>query len=219
MMLLIQVGLVAIGVWAQERAGSSSNSLVSSDRNVVPLYLSIMALEWGLVVFVGKGVKAQGIRLAELVGGRWRSWKDVAVDVAVTVPFLLAWFWVARLLHRLAGPDQAKSIGNLLPQSTVEIVMWVALSISAGVCEEMVFRGYFQKQFAAYTNSIAAGVVLQGLVFGFGHSYQGLKQVVIISVLGMLYGWFAAWRRSLRPNMIAHAFTDIWSGWLSRVLG
>jgi membrane protease YdiL (CAAX protease family) len=92
------------------------------------------------------------------------------------------------------------------------------VSISAGICEEIVFRGYFQRQFAAYTNSMTGAVVLQGLVFGLGHSYQGMKQVVIISVLGMLYGLLAAWRRSLRPNMIAHAWSDIWGGWLSGVL-
>jgi len=219
-MLLIQLGLMAIGVSAQNRAGSGSdsNSVVPQDRNAVPLYFSIMVLEGGLVVLVRRGVNAQGIRLADLVGCGWRTWKDAGRDVALAVPFLLVWFWVARLLHRIGGPDQAKSIGNLLPQSTSEVVMWIALSISAGVCEEIVFRGYFQRQFAAYTNSMIAAVVLQGVVFGLGHSYQGLKHVVIISVLGMLYGWFAAWRRSLRPNMIAHAWTDIWSGWLSGVL-
>lgn len=118
-------------------------------------------------------------------------------------------------MHRIMGPDKAKSINTLLPQSTVEIVLWIVLSISAGICEEIVFRGYFQTQFAAYTNSMVAGVLLQGVVFGLGHSYQGVKQVIIITVLGILYGWFAAWRRSLRPNMIAHAWSDIYSGYLS----
>jgi hypothetical protein len=37
-------------------------------------------------------------------------------------------------------------------------------------------------------------------------------------VLGIIYGWFAAWRRNLRANMICHAWTDIWSGWLSGAL-
>jgi membrane protease YdiL (CAAX protease family) len=61
-------------------------------------------------------------------------------------------------------------------------------------------------------------VVLQGILFGVGHSYQGLKQMTLISVLGILYGAFAVWRGNLRANMIAHAWTDIWSGWLSGLL-
>jgi membrane protease YdiL (CAAX protease family) len=215
-MVLIQVALVAIGFWLQNRSGSAS--VLPQDRNVVPLYLSVIALEWGLVATVRGAVNAQGLKLADIVGGHWSNWKDVARDVAVSVPFLLVWFGAARLVHRILGPDSAKSISSLLPQSAVEIVLWIAVSISAGICEEIVFRGYFQKQFAAYTNSIVAGILLQGVVFGLGHSYQGLKQVVIISLLGMLYGGFAAWRRNLRANMISHAWTDIWSGWLSGAL-
>jgi uncharacterized protein len=211
-MLLIQAALVAFGFWLQGRA--SGTSVLPQQRNVVPFYLSVLALEWALVATVRGAVHDRGLRLRDVIGGRWASWKDVVRDVALCVPFLLIWFGSARLLHRLLGPDTAKSINSLLPQSTIEIGLWIALSITAGICEEIVFRGYFQKQFAAYTKSIVGGVVLQGVVFGLGHSYQGLKQVIIIAVLGMIYGAFAAWRRSLRPGMIAHAWTDIYSGYL-----
>src|SRR5262249_30109636 len=207
-MLLIQAALVALGFWLQNRSGSAS--VLPQHRNAAWLYTWVMALEWGLVATVRGAVNAQGLRLTDIIGGRWSNWKDVARDLALCVPFLLVWFAAARLMHRVLGPDHAKSINNLLPQSTLEIVLWIAVSISAGICEEIVFRGYFQKQFVAYTNSMIAAVLLQGVVFGLGHSYQGLKQVLIISVLGMLYGWFAGWRGNLRPNMISHAWTDIW---------
>ena len=62
-----------------------------------------------------------------------------------------------------------------------------------------------QKQFSAATRSLAAGVILQGAVFGLSHTYQGWKQVMVITALGILYGAFAAWRRNLRANIIAHA--------------
>jgi uncharacterized protein len=211
-MLLIQLALVIFGFWLQGRATGSS--VLPQQRNVVPFYLSVMALEWALVATVRGAVHDRGLRLRDVIGGRWNNWKDVLRDVALCIPFLFIWFGSARLLHWLLGPDAAKSINTLLPQSGVEIVLWIALSISAGICEEIVFRGYFQKQFTAYTKNIIAGVVLQGVAFGLGHSYQGLKQVIIIAVLGMIYGAFAAWRRSLRPGMIAHAWTDIYSGYL-----
>ena len=218
-MLLIQLALVAFGFWLQHRGGSGSDSVLPQKRNVVPFYLSVIALEWGLVATVRGAVNDRGIKLRDLIGGRWSNWKDVVRDVAICIPFLIIWESSARLMHRLLGPDQAKSIGSLLPQSSVEVALWIAVSISAGICEEIVFRGYFQKQLTAYTHSLVGGVLLQGIVFGLGHSYQGFKQVVLISVLGMLYGWFAAWRGNLRANMIAHAWTDIWSGWLSGVFG
>lgn len=215
-MLLIQIALVGLGFWLQGRPGS--DSLLPQKRNVLPLYLSVIALEWALVATVRGAVNDRGITLREIIGGSWNNWRAVVRDFALCVLLFVAFQIVARALHWLLGPDEAKSIGSLLPQSNVEIVLWIVVSISAGICEEIVFRGYFQKQFAAYTRSVVGGVLLQGLVFGLGHSYQGLKQVAIISALGVLYGGFAAWRRSLRPNMITHAATDVWSGWLSRVL-
>jgi CAAX protease family protein len=215
-MLLIQLALVIFGFWLQGRPGQ--DSVLPQSRNAVPLYLSIIALEWGLVATVRGAVHDRGLRLRDVIGGRWATWKDVARDVALCIPFLFVWNGSAWLMHQVLGPDAAKSINTLLPQSAIEIGLWIAVSISAGICEEIVFRGYFQKQFTAYTRSMVAGVVLQGIVFGLGHSYQGLKQVIIIIVLGIIYGAFAAWRRSLRPGMIAHAWTDIFGGYLSTLI-
>jgi hypothetical protein len=46
------------------------------------------------------------------------------------------------------------------------------------------------------------------------HAYQGWKQVIVIVPLGILYGALVAWRRNLRASMIAHAWSDIFEGWL-----
>jgi membrane protease YdiL (CAAX protease family) len=95
----------------------------------------------------------------------------------------------------------------------------ILLSISAGIGEEIVFRGYLQKQFQAATGSIVAAVILQGAIFGLAHTYQGWKQVFVIAVLGILYGALVAWRRNLRASMIAHAWSDIFEGWLRSLWG
>jgi hypothetical protein len=216
-MLLIQAALVGYGVYLQYRP-ESGGSVLPQGRNILPFYLSIIALEWALVATVRGAIKNKGISLWELIGGRWKSWKDAFLDVGIFVPFVGVWEGSAWLLHRVLGPDSARSVDTMLPRSALEIALWIVVSLSAGICEEIVYRGYFQKQFAAYTNSVAAAVVLQGIVFGVAHSYQGAKQDIIISVLGIVYGLLAVWRTNLRVNMMAHAWSDIWSGWLSGVL-
>jgi uncharacterized protein len=115
-------------------------------------------------------------------------------------------------MDRLVGPAHAASIETLLPQQVVEIVLWIALSISAGICEELVFRGYLQRQFHAYTHSRWVALFLQAMLCGISHSYQGTDACVKIAVFGLLYGSLALWRRSLRPGMMAHAGSDIVSG-------
>jgi len=112
------------------------------------------------------------------------------------------------------SPDHAKSIENLLPKGIMEITLWIALSISAGFCEELVFRGYLQRQFAALTRSNVTGLLLQATLFGVSHGYQGVAATVKIALFGIVYGFLALWRRSLRPGMIAHAWSDVWAGWL-----
>jgi membrane protease YdiL (CAAX protease family) len=100
----------------------------------------------------------------------------------------------------------------LLPQTPAEMVVWVVLATSAGFCEELIFRGYLQRQFLALTQSAAAAVALQGIVFGLGHLYQGGRAAIVISVYGAMFGALAVMRKSLRPGMMQHATQDTVSG-------
>jgi len=134
------------------------------------------------------------------------------------VPFWVLWEGAAYGVHWLLGPSSARSVDTLLPQSLLEILIWIATSMTAGICEEMAFRGYVQRQFNALTGSVVMAVLGQGLVFGLFHSYQGWKNVIVICVLGVLFGILAAWRRNLRTNIMVHAWADIWSGWLNFVI-
>jgi hypothetical protein len=133
------------------------------------------------------------------------------------------WEGVAYGVHWLLalgsqGPSAARTVDSLLPQSLLEIVIWIGVSITAGICEELAFRGFLQRQFHALTGNVAVAVLLQGLVFGLFHAYQGWRNVAVISVLGVLYGALAAWRGNLRANIVTHAWGDVWEGWLKFVV-
>jgi hypothetical protein len=84
--------------------------------------------------------------------------------------------------------------------------------VTAGFCEEFIFRGYLLKQFYAITGSDAAAVAIQAVCFGIAHSYQGVKSMVTITVYGALFGILAVYRKSLRPGMIQHAMQDSFAG-------
>jgi uncharacterized protein len=94
----------------------------------------------------------------------------------------------------------------------VETGLWVIVSVTAGFCEEVVFRGYFQKQFFALTGRRDLAVVLQALIFGLAHLYQGVTSVITITVYGTMFGILAVITKSLRPGMIQHACEDVFSG-------
>ena len=180
-------------------------------------YLLAILADCALLYYCWVGVHWRGGNLDTLSGGLWKSWRMLAQDIAIAVPFWVVWEATAYGVHWLLGPgNSARSVAALLPQTLAEVLVWILVSITAGFCEELQSRGYLQRQFHALTGSIVAAVVAQGLLFGLMHSYQGWKQVIVISALGVLYGALAAWRRNLRANIIAHAWSDVWEGWLKQ---
>lgn len=225
-LLLILFGIAALGFFAQHQAAAptdkTSTGELANHGQAIQIYLVALVMDWALFAYCYVGVRRRGGALASLSGDRWRSAKDVFVDIAIAIPFIALWEGAAYLCHylldRFSPGTAAATVDSLLPKSLLEITLWIALCLTAGFCEEIAFRGYLQKQFHAFTGSIAIAVILQGIVFGITHGYQGWKNVAVISVLGILYGLLAAWRRNLRVNVISHAFTDAWEGWLKFVL-
>lgn len=107
---------------------------------------------------------------------------------------------------------------SMLPQRGIELTLWIALSVSAGICEETIFRGYLQRQFMALTKSAPAGILLSAAAFGAAHAYQGYRMVILIGLYGAMFGILAYWRGSVRPGMIAHAWQDSLNGVLASIL-
>ena len=218
--LAIMGGMVTMGFYAQHAAGSASaggGGQLAGHSSAIPIYLIAAVMDWALLYYCWAGVHHRDGTLKTLSGGRWTTWRSVAVDVAIAWPFWGLWEGAAFGVHWLLGPNNAKTVESLLPRSLIEILVWIGVSITAGICEEMAFRGYLQKQFEALGGGVALAVLAQGVVFGIAHAYQGWKNTVVISVLGVLFGALAAWRKNLRANILVHAWADVWGGWLQMV--
>jgi uncharacterized protein len=181
-----------------------------------PGYLLVMIVEWVIVVFIWYGVSLRGVRLHDLIGGAWPRPLTILRDLGIAIVFLIIASLILNAIGHLLKAAPNAAIRNVLPRTAIESILWVLLSLTAGFCEETIFRGYLQRQFAALTRSIAGGVVLQAIAFGAGHGYQGWRLMLIIAVFGILFGLLAQWRQSLRPGMMAHALQDGIGGLLGR---
>lgn len=182
----------------------------------VRIYLLIMAIEWVTVAYIWYGIWLRGVRLIDLVGGNWGRMANVLRDVGIGLGFMIVGVLTLNGLGHFLRATQTETTRNLLPQSRLEAIVWVLVSLTAGFCEEIVHRGYFQRQFGALTKSVGGGIVLQGIAFGAGHGYQGWKSMLLISIYGCMFGLLAEWRKSLRPGMIAHFIEDALGGLLPR---
>jgi membrane protease YdiL (CAAX protease family) len=212
---------VAFGAWFQQRPESQSAG-EAERRSVIGLYISALLLDWALFYYVWRFATRYGTTFERIAGERWSGAGDVARDVAIAIPFWVVWQAAAILTHRFLGPSAAKSIGAFLPRSGSEITLWIGVSATAGFCEEFVFRGYLQQQLQAWTGRPGVALAVQSVCFGIAHAYQGIQNAAVITVLGALYGGLALWRRSTRPGMLAHAWSDVYGGlrmqFLSRLL-
>lgn len=198
---------------------------LGGSRGVHPLgvdkiaqYLWTMSWEWLLTAFVYLGVRKR-MKLRELIGGRWANAEDVLIDLVVASAFWLAAILVLGAGAKLLDLDEAgrfdsmrRQLGFLIPGTTLELLIWFSVSATAGISEEIIFRGYLQRQFAGITRSMLAGVLISAAIFGAAHGYEGSPRMILIGIYGLMFGLLAWWRKSLRPGMIAHAWHDAISG-------
>jgi uncharacterized protein len=181
----------------------------------VQRYLAGMVAEWILFLLVWWGLRMRRVSLSDLLGFRrgMRAWGE---DLAAAAIFwilalmVLACIGIAAQLLHLGSPQ--KTLVALAPDSAAQMLLWVALSVTAGFVEELVFRGYFLRQFASPTHAVWLGVAASSLIFGVSHGYEGAAGMIAITAYGALFCGLALLRRSLRPGMIAHAWHDIFSG-------
>jgi len=200
--------LAAEGLIAVRTALHVEQMRSAVDLNRVHLYERTMIIEWLGFAFVLFGVWLAGSPFATVLGERWRSIRDVFRDIGLGVAFSFVSTIVLSMLDPHHGHGVDRAVQFLLPHGGLEMTLWVALSVSAGICEETLYRGYLQRQFLALTKSVPVGVLLSAAAFGLAHSYQGFHRAVIIGLEGALLGAMAHWRKSVRPGMIAHAWKD-----------
>ena len=211
--------LAILGAFSWWGAFNAAHMRATGSAHHLPLYLQTLCFEWLLLAFVIWGVRRRGGSLAAVLGERWGSvwnlWRDVRVAALFWVLALIALGILSRILG-IAG--QGENVRFLLPHGPFEIALWTMLSVTAGICEEAVFRGYLQRQFLAFTQSAPAAIALSAIAFGAGHAYQGYRSAVLIAFYGAMFGILAHWRKSVRPGMIAHAWQDALSGILGGLL-
>ena len=190
---------------------SGGRAETAAPVNRLPTYAVLAAGQLALFLYVRAGLRRQGRSLAReggLVEVPARAW---LVEVLVAAAFIAASQLLLEGFRHLVGAYQAHT-AFLMPHTPVERVAWVLLSVLAGICEELTFRTYLQRQLGAILRSPVAGVIAQALIFGASHGYQGWKPMLTISFFGLLFGLLAAWRGNVRSAILAHAAVDVYGG-------
>jgi membrane protease YdiL (CAAX protease family) len=117
---------------------------------------------------------------------------------------------------RALGLRESRWVVELLPRTRSERAAFVGLAFSAGVGEELVFRGFLIPALGVATGSVALAAVMSAAVFGLLHAYQGAAGVVRAGVLGGLMAVPFLATGSVLPSMLGHFAYDVVAGlWLA----
>jgi uncharacterized protein len=188
---------------------------VVDTKEKLVLYGTTIAFQWVLMGLVAwrafaRGLTSADLGLARRVGGDLVVW-----SVAGTL-LLGAFQWFnLRRVGRMSGAIadfMRKLADRVLPHGSVEFVPYCALALTAGVCEEFLYRGFVMGALTRAGLYPWAVVVISSVLFGLAHSYQGRSGVVGTALLGLLFGIARLAFQSLLPVMVWHSAVDVAAG-------
>ena len=137
--------------------------------------------------------------------------------------FLVCVVTLMRPSWRLTLEDPSPAWRLFTPVTLSERWMWIALSLAAGVCEELVWRGVLPSLVAALTGSVPAAITISVFSFAVAHAIQGLRSVLAIASIAAAFHALVALSGSLYVAMAVHFAYDVVAGFtyarLARDLG
>lgn len=184
-------------------------------RERLSLYASTIGFQWVAAALVAWRSWARGLGLEDLglvVHGRWRI--AIAAIVGAATLGGLQWLNLRRMGRSSGKAREFMQVlaERILPQSRLELVPFLALAVTAGICEEFLYRGFAM---AALTRAglPAWGVVLlSSVLFGLAHLYQGRGGLLSTLVIGTVFGMARIAYDGLVPVMIWHFAVDVVAG-------
>lgn len=210
---LLAVFLVLLIVAGQLLIGRLKKA--QEPRPRVRVYAFIMAAQWLATMWAAVVMGFPTLWRAS-VGAAGLHWlpgpRAIVIIVVISVCALAAPIVLARMPSKAAVVERAAArLSYLLPQNPQERMWWIALSLTAGICEECLFRSFLFSYLEGppWHLSPATAIFAACLVFALGHLYQGALPAVATGVLGFLLFVFFLATRSLLLPIVMHALTDM----------
>lgn len=191
-------------------------------------YGRLLVLEWGLalVAFV-VWLAAPGVDAAAVGLTLPRSWPGplTSLLVVLVLVFVAASTRALRggaLMEATAPPRRPTGQGRhaeqpghatlaLLPRTVGERRLFTVVGVTAGICEEWLYRGFFLAVVAAVAGDLPGWVLVlvAAVAFGLAHAYQGRAGILLTGVLGGVMAALYLGTGSLLLPVLLHAAIDL----------
>ena len=179
-------------------------------------YQQTMAMEWIAFAIVALAWYLLG-RPAAALGFVESSGMQIAGGLAVIAVFVAYLLYTWRMTKSISEERRAKEIEGLgdlvhfMPHDSNDLRQFTYTSITAGIVEEFLYRG-FTFWYLAHFMPTWAVVVVSSIAFGLGHTYQGVGGVARVTLIGLVIGVFYIATGSIWLPMLVHAILDAIQG-------
>lgn len=213
----VAVALLTIIIWLSV-TGFIARRIAAAGHARHSLYANISLGQFGFIVAIvlanWVGEKLSGDPLERFLANIWLI-SDIGIGEVAGYSLLLcfAFFAIALLSGSVSayfGEKATPFALALRPRTVSERFAWVmAVSPSAGFCEEVLYRGIFLWVVLDISHDPIIAVAITSFLFGLGHTPYGLTWTIGSSLFGVIAAISVLWCESLWPAIVAHTFYDM----------
>ncbi len=184
-------------------------------RKLIPRYLRIISRGWLVAAVAAAAWRVQARPFGALgLAPHLGIWDYAGFGLALVIGIAIT----AQSLGLASAPPEKikramKAVHGIkiTPNTGGELALFMLMSLTAGVWEELVYRGFLIWFFVPLTGA-AGAVVISALIFGLAHLYQGVRGVVAPAGIGLVFAALYLLTASLWWLMAVHAVIDIAGG-------
>jgi membrane protease YdiL (CAAX protease family) len=190
-----------------------------SSKDRISLYLTSIATQWLVTALVAWRALSRGLSLAAL-GWKFRPSLDLLVVGILGAGLIGLAHWLnLRRISRSSNPaaDRLKELAaKIFPHSGREAAIFCGLAVTAGICEEFLYRGFAFAALRQVSFPSWAVLAISSVLFGLAHAYQGRGGILGTLILGTVFGSVRILYDSLVPVILWHAIIDVVAGLAGR---
>ncbi|MFH1701089.1 MAG: type II CAAX endopeptidase family protein [Candidatus Zixiibacteriota bacterium] len=170
-------------------------------------FVPTMAMLWMIALAVLLAIWREKAPLSSIGLGKFKlSYLGYALLFIIASNITLA---VVQIFLETLGIGFSANIEEILKKAQEHIWWWLAISISAAICEEVSFRGYVMTRIKGLTGwGWTVPILVSSMAFATGHLYQGLGGFLVILIYGTMFAVLYALTRSIWPGILAHFIQD-----------
>ncbi len=194
----------------QLKAGGVDSRARSYRRSMIELWvLTLVVLSWWL--WSGRAAAVVGLG----VPSGWAFWIAAIVTIGLAIV-------LGRQVATVRSSAEARAqvlkqfrgvAGLMVPRDSHELRLWMGLSLTAGLCEEVLYRGFLIWYLRMLPLPGMAAALLAAIVFGVAHQYLGWNVGVLrATIVGLVLGVTYLVTGTLWVPIALHAILDVTSG-------